>query len=228
MISKLLLLLLIPFGAIAQVSDETRNTLREAAENFVLSQIDADPATRVLVTAGPIDSRLPLTTCQDKLQISLPGNMTIRRNTTVLLACQESPGWNVYLPVRVSLQKPFVTVTDIVAKGDLLSADKLTLAYQDEQMMRGDYLVDPTPLIGSRSKRDIRPGQPIRASQICVICKGDQITLIAQTSNLQIKSMVRALQDGSFGDMIRVTNLQSGREVSAKVSGVGSAVINMQ
>lgn len=228
MISKLLLLLLIPFGAIAQVSDETRNTLREAAESFVLSQIDAEPATRVLVTAGPIDSRLPLTTCQDKLQITLPGNMTIRRNTTVLLTCQESPGWNVYLPVRVSLQKPFVTVTDIVAKGDLLSADKLTLAYQDEQMMRGDFLVDPASLVGSRSKRDIRPGQPIRASQICVICKGDQITLIAQTSNLQIKSMVRALQDGSFGDMIRVTNLQSGREVSAKVSGVGSAVINMQ
>lgn len=225
MISKLLFLLLIPTCAMAQVEESTISRLQSAAEGFVLGNLESAPTARVDVKAGPIDNRLPLTECPDHLSVTLPGNMTVRRNTTVYLKCDEKPGWDLYLPVRVSVQKPFVTVTEVIGKGELLTADKLTIAYQDEQMLRGDYALEPERLSGTRSKRELRPGQPVRNSQLCVICKGDQITLIAQTGNLQIKSMVSALQDGSFGDMIRVTNLHSGREVKAKVKDVGQVEI---
>ncbi|ALP40656.1 flagellar basal body P-ring formation protein FlgA [Aeromonas schubertii] len=225
MISKLLFLLLIPACAVAQVAESTISRLQSAAEGFVLANIESAPTARIDVKAGPIDNRLPLSECSEHLSVTLPGNMTIRRNTTVYLKCEEQPTWDLYLPVRVSVQKPFVTVTEVVGKGELLTADKLTITYQDEQMLRGDYALEPERLYGARSKRELRPGQPVRTSQLCVICKGDQITLVAQTENLQIKSMVSALQDGSFGDMIRVTNLHSGREVKAKVIAVGQAVI---
>ncbi|WP_324024093.1 flagellar basal body P-ring formation chaperone FlgA [Aeromonas caviae] len=199
--------------------------MQEQAQAFVLDQLDIPLDAQADVKAGTIDERLPLTRCEDTLTISLPARMEIRRNTTVYLKCEGEKSWDLYLPVRVSIQKPYVTVAVPVAKGDILSEPMLTLAYQDQTLIRGDYLTDPTALIGVRSKRELKPGQPIRLTQVCVVCKGDQVTLSAENSSMQIKTMARALQDGSFGDMIRLVNTRSGRTVQGQVSAVGSVVV---
>ncbi|MEI4949591.1 flagellar basal body P-ring formation chaperone FlgA [Aeromonas caviae] len=199
--------------------------MQEQAQVFVLDQLDIPLDAQADVKAGTIDERLPLTRCEDALTISLPARMEIRRNTTVYLKCEGEKSWDLYLPVRVSIQKPYVTVAVPVAKGDILSEPMLTLAYQDQTLIRGDYLTDPTALIGVRSKRELKPGQPIRLTQVCVVCKGDQVTLSAENSSMQIKTMARALQDGSFGDMIRLVNTRSGRTVQGQVSAVGSVVV---
>ncbi|MFM5110957.1 flagellar basal body P-ring formation chaperone FlgA [Aeromonas caviae] len=199
--------------------------MQEQAQVFVLDQLDIPLDAQADVKAGTIDERLPLTRCENALTISLPARMEIRRNTTVYLKCEGEKSWDLYLPVRVSIQKPYVTVTVPVAKGDILSEPMLTLAYQDQTLIRGDYLTDPTALIGVRSKRELKPGQPIRLTQVCVVCKGDQVTLSAENSSMQIKTMARALQDGSFGDMIRLVNTRSGRTVQGQVSAVGSVVV---
>ncbi len=207
------------------MASEVTDYLQEQAQAFVLDQLDIPLDAQADVKAGTIDERLPLTRCEDALTISLPTRMEIRRNTTVYLKCEGEKSWDLYLPVRVSIQKPYVTVAVPVAKGDILSEPMLTLAYQDQTLIRGDYLTDPTALIGVRSKRELKPGQPIRLTQVCVVCKGDQVTLSAENSSMQIKTMARALQDGSFGDMIRLVNTRSGRTVQGQVSAVGSVIV---
>lgn len=207
------------------MASEVTDYLQEQAQAFVLDQLDIPLDAQADVKAGTIDERLPLTRCEDALTISLPARMEIRRNTTVYLKCEGDKSWDLYLPVRVSIQKPYVTVAVPVAKGDILSEPMLTLAYQDQTLIRGDYLTDPTALTGVRSKRELKPGQPIRLTQVCVVCKGDQVTLSAENSSMQIKTMARALQDGSFGDMIRLVNTRSGRTVQGQVSAVGSVVV---
>src|SRR5690606_31127276 len=178
-------------------ASEVTSYLQEMAQEFVLGQLDIPLDAQAHVQAASIDDRLPLSRCEQHLTISLPARMEVRRNTTVYLKCEEEKPWDLYLPVRVSIQKPYVTVATPVAKGDILSESVLTLAYQDQTQIRGDYLSDPAPLIGVRSKRELKPGQPIRLSQVCVVCKGDQVTLSAENSSMQIKTMARALQDGS-------------------------------
>ena len=207
------------------MASEVTDYLQEQAQTFVLDQLDVALDAQAEVTAGTIDERLPLNHCEEGLTISLPAKMEIRRNTTVYLKCEGDKPWDLYLPVRVSIQKPYVTVAAPVAKGDILSESMLTLAYQDQTLIRGDYLTDPAALIGVRSKRELKPGQPIRLTQVCVVCKGDQVTLSAENSSMQIKTMARALQDGSFGDMIRLVNIRSGRSVQGQVSAVGSVVV---
>ena len=207
------------------MASEVTDYLQEQAQTFVLDQLDVPLDAQAEVTAGTIDERLPLNHCEEGLTISLPAKMEIRRNTTVYLKCEGDKPWDLYLPVRVSIQKPYVTVAAPVAKGDILSESMLTLAYQDQTLIRGDYLTDPSALIGVCSKRELKPGQPIRLTQVCVVCKGDQVTLSAENSSMQIKTMARALQDGSFGDMIRLVNTRSGRTVQGQVSAVGSVIV---
>lgn len=225
MISRLFLILL-PFVGLSQArASEVTQYLQEQAQEFVLGQLDIPLDAQAEVTAASIDERLPLSRCEEALTLSFPSKIEIRRNTTVYLKCEGDKPWDLYLPVRVSIQKPYVTVAAPVAKGDILSEGMLTLAYQDQTLIRGDYLSDTTPLIGVRSKRELKPGQPIRLTQVCVVCKGDQVTLSAENSSMQIKTMARALQDGSFGDMIRLVNIRSGRQVQGKVDAVGSVVV---
>jgi len=239
MINRLLLISLF-FGSISSsYASDVTTYLQEKAQEFVYSQLDIPLDARAEVTSATLDERLPLTRCEDLLTISLPAKMEIRRNTTVYLKCEEERPWDVYLPVRVSIQKPYVTVTNPIAKGDLLSESQLVLAYQDQTLIRGDYLTDTAPLVGVRSKRELKPGQPIRLSQVCVVCKGDpirlsqvcvvckgdQVTLTAENSNFQIKTMARALQDGSFGEIIKLVNIRSGKTVEGKVSAVGAVSV---
>nr|WP_290043048.1 flagellar basal body P-ring formation chaperone FlgA [Aeromonas salmonicida] len=225
MISRLFLILLLFCGISHATASEVTSYLQEMAQEFVLGQLDIPLDAQAHVQAASIDDRLPLSRCKQHLTISLPARMEVRRNTTVYLKCEEEKPWDLYLPVRVSIQKPYVTVATPVAKGDILSESVLTLAYQDQTQIRGDYLSDQTTLIGVRSKRELKPGQPIRLSQVCVVCKGDQVTLSAENSSMQIKTMARALQDGSFGDMISLVNIRSGKTVQGKVSAVGSVVV---
>lgn len=225
MISRLFLILLPFFGISHAMASEVTQYLQEQAQEFILGQLEIPLDAQAEVQAASIDERLALSRCEDGLTIALPARMEIRRNTTVYLKCGSAQPWDLYLPVRVSIQKPYVTVATPVAKGDILSESMLTLAYQDQTLIRGDYLNDPSTLIGVRSKRELKPGQPIRLTQVCVVCKGDQVTLSAENSSMQIKTMARALQDGSFGDMIRLVNIRSGRQVQGTVSAVGSVVV---
>lgn len=225
MISRLFLILLPFYGLSHAMASEVTQYLQEQAQEFVLGQLEIPLDARAEVVAASIDERLSLSRCDGALTVAFPSRMEIRRNTTVYLKCEEEKPWDLYLPVRVSIQKPYVTVAAPVAKGDILSESMLVLAYQDQTLIRGDYLSDPAPLIGVRSKRELKPGQPIRLTQVCVVCKGDQVTLSAENSSMQIKTMARALQDGSFGDMIRLVNIRSGRQVEGQVSAVGSVVV---
>ena len=97
----------------------------------------------------------------------------------------------------------------------------------DEVMMRGDSFTDPNMLIGSRSKRDLKPGQPLRQNQICVVCRDDVVTIEANTAGIAISTAGKALQDGSFGDTIRVQNLRSQRTISVNVVAVGRVQVKL-
>lgn len=227
MISRVFLLLLPWLGAAQATASELTHYLQEQAQAFVQDRLEIPLDARAEVQAATIDERLPLSRCDDALTLSFPAKATIRRSTTVYLKCEAEPAWDLYLPVRISIQKPYVTVAAPVAKGDLLGESMLTLAYQEQTLIRGDAVSDPALLIGARSKRELTPGQPVRLSQICMVCKGDEVTLSARNSNMEIKTLARALQDGSPGEMIRLVNLRSGRAIQGRVSAVGTVVIDL-
>ena len=131
------------------------------------------------------------------------------------------------MPVRIKILKPVVTAADPIARNTLLQSQHLTIDYQDEVLIRGDVFSDVNDLLGSRSKRDLRPGQPIRSSQLCVVCKGDKVSIVAQTGGLTVNTDGIAKEDGSFNDNVRVSNLNSGRVISAQVLGVGQVKVNL-
>ncbi|WP_375057597.1 flagellar basal body P-ring formation chaperone FlgA [Zobellella sp. DQSA1] len=221
----LVLLALSPVPVQAQWS--VHDGVRQYAEDYVRERVPLQDGDRLEVSAASVDTRLPLTECLGKLTADIRGAGDIRRNTHVYLQCHEQPGWELFVPVRVRILKPVVTAADPVARNTLLQAQHLTLDYQDEVLLRGDVFSHPGELIGTRNKRDLRPGQPIRSSQLCVVCKGDKVTILAQSGGLMIKTEGLAQEDGSFNDSVRIRNINSGREITARVTASGQVQVRL-
>lgn len=224
LIKLIYLALLLPVIACA---GENETDIQQQVSDYVLSQVQAEPSDKVDAVANAIDQRLNLSACQQPLVLNITGTGEIRRNTTVDVTCPDTPGWHLFVPVKIRIQKPVVAAATPISKGTVLSADNLTIAYIDSFMLNGDMTTDMSVLIGARSKRDIRTSQPVRQNQICVVCRDDMVEIIAKKGGMQIKTNGRALQDGALNDMIRVQNIRSQRIISAVVSAVGQVKVEM-
>lgn len=83
-------------------------------------------------------------------------------------------------------------------------------------------------LVGMAPKRGLRPGSPIRMSEIAaplVVPKNSIVTIIFQHPFMTLTAQGRAIQSGAVGDVIRVKNVQSNKIVDAEVIGSGQALV---
>jgi len=102
-----------------------------------------------------------------------------------------------------------------------------------ERQLRGGRL--PSDLIfGSdelnhlQANRIIVAGDALRRSMVSLaaaVKKGDLIEIRIEKGALSVSAMVRALTDGSVGDVIEVVNAESGRSLRAKIVDIGSLEI---
>ncbi|MEQ8194514.1 MAG: flagellar basal body P-ring formation chaperone FlgA [Rhodospirillales bacterium] len=95
--------------------------------------------------------------------------------------------------------------------------------------MQPDYITKAETLIGMSSKRGLVAGEPIRQADIrqpIVITKGNLVTMELKGKFMSLTARGRALEDGSKGDIIRVTNIRSKKQVEAVVIGPGRVSID--
>lgn len=205
-----------------------KSDLQAQVHDMVMSQLQYGPSDQVAIDVPMPDSRLQIQECPQPLNITITGQPNpARRLITVIVQCPGSPGWSIPLGVKVSIQQPVVTTVTPVLKGEMLTADNITVQYIDAGRRYGDMLTDINGIIGAKAKRNIQDHQPVRQSQICLVCRDDSVEIYAENGPLVVKTMGRALQDGSINDSIKVENSRSKRVVSAQVTGIGTVRVKM-
>src|SRR5262245_29091207 len=94
------LLTLLSTPALAQ-EIQSLETVRAAAQAFVLKQVPSQNPGAVQVNVGTLDSRLRLAACATPLKVSLPTGATFRARMTVAVTCASPVTWTVYVPVDI-------------------------------------------------------------------------------------------------------------------------------
>ena len=83
-------------------------------------------------------------------------------------------------------------------------------------------------LIGKTPRRGLRAGVPLRVQELrrpLLVAKGDMVTIILKRPGMELSAKGRAIEDGSKGDTIRVTNSQSKNIVETVVLGANLVAV---
>lgn len=111
---------------------------------------------------------------------------------------------------------------EVVAKGDIKWVEM-----RNDRLPRGT-VVDVNELVGMAAKRGLRAGIPIQANAIqrpILVPKGSLVTIILKTPKMTLTAQGKALDNGSDGDTIRITNTRSKKVIEAEVTGTGRVAV---
>lgn len=121
-----------------------------------------------------------------------------------------------------------VTLARSLARGAMISAGDLVVRPMSGRGAEGIF-TDPAAVIGRRARVSLGEGQPVLLRQLepaWLVEAGNPVSLAATAGGLTVSAPAEALEDGAMGDVIRVLNLSSQREVRAIVTGAN--IVNAQ
>lgn len=172
-------------------------------------------------------------------QLSMPQNIKVSKGIRdlELIAPPTWDGWgqvSVVLMVRVNgvIEKNFSirlhvdARTDMVVanrqllSGTVVSSDDLSIQKQDVSLANGRHVKSVEDVVGKKLRTTVRPGSPIKSDQLVkvpVIVNGQLVTIVLERPGLRISVAGKAKGAGGIGDLIRVQNLSSNKEIPAKI-----------
>ncbi|MDP4982899.1 flagellar basal body P-ring formation chaperone FlgA [Pseudoalteromonas tunicata] len=201
--------------------------LQNLAIEFISSQQEPLTNGERNFSASKLDDRIDERHCESELEISSANANYSNRQTTVQIKCLDEIKWLQYVQVRTTELAEIVITQNPIAKGQLITAQDIVTEMRPTHLVRNQNIDDIKMLIGSRATRSIRAGNPINLNQICMICKGDKVTIYAKQPNLVIKTNGEALENGLLGENISVQNSKSGKKIQAQVMNTNDVIVNL-
>jgi|JI7StandDraft_1071085.scaffolds.fasta_scaffold01593_3 flagella basal body P-ring formation protein FlgA len=219
-----LVLLAPPLALSAQAYSST--DLTASAKQWLSVQPGADDVSSQ-IDIFPLDPRLPARYCVNPLTFRLV-NPVLQRQNTIEVSCTDPDlAWRIYIQARWQLLIEAVQMRTALPSGSIISADVIQTGRLLQQQSRRLYLTNPEQLIGARLKKSVNAGHFLAATDLCLVCKGDLVTIEGIAQGLSVATQGVALDDGSLHESIRVRNSQSGRVISAEVIAVKKVVIRL-
>lgn len=187
------------------------------------------------VHIAPLDPRITVQNCQQMLQFDQPfaGQPSIRVRCML-------PSWQLFITLNqgpvVSPGQPGSVATatqkvlvakEILKRGTLLSPAMFTVKEMPPAGMESQLIQDPQLIANMELVRDLLPDTPLRTYDVknaIMVKRGQDVLVTAGAGQgFLITVKAEALQDGAMGETIRLKNAESGRSLSAEVTGPGTA-----
>ena len=210
------------------VKRETVTIDREEIEDHILAAlIDKGVESDMTVALSNRSMRLYVPTSADASV--LVENVSYDERTRRFSAYVSTPGSKVVrVTGRVQRMLNLPVLNRRVLKNEMIRAEDVKWIRTPSDRVQQDIVMHIDDLVGKTPKRGLRAGSPIRSSDVrrpILIKKGSLVTMILKTPLMTLTSQGKAVENGSDGDVIRITNTQSNKIVQAVVTGSGVASI---
>jgi len=196
------------------------------AKNYLIEQFPSTEEEKVLISVAHLDPRITIKPCKIPLTANIPEKKGAI-NVNVKISCDESIQWKVYLSAKVEITKAVLIAKNTISKGDQLDDSNVELAFIAINKIRGNKLTDTNIVFGAKAKKRIAKGRAISKKSICLICKGDVVTIIVSSKSFSIKTQGVALSAGNINEQIRVKNTRSKKVITPRIKGINQVVINL-
>ncbi len=213
--------------ATTTVDIETTGTLLQTAEKFIQRELGKE--YELDIKFGYLDQRLRLPKCNKTPEGYLPDPNTRYGTTLIGLRCGSNVSWKIVIPVHIRAFANVVMTRQAFAKDTQLHTNDLSLSRQELSAMHAGAFNTMAEIDGMVLRRAVSKDTILTPSMLQpkrLVQRGAAITIEAQYQGVVIRVQGVALMDGHQGQMIRVQNARSGREVHAEV--IASATVRVK
>lgn len=198
---------------------QSLEAIEKTARNFLEEKQDPADIVSAEVTISRIDARTRLAACDEPLIAFLSPGMNARGRTTVGVRCNGSRAWKIYLSARVEHRQMVWVTTRRLSKSDVITRNDITQQRVATSRFRQPPLLDLALILNTSPKRMIRNGGVIFQESVCMVCRGDTVSVSANNSFLSIDVEGTALSDATLGEKAQIRNSRSKRVFNAIVTG---------
>ncbi|QBL09922.1 flagellar basal body P-ring formation protein FlgA [Rheinheimera sp. D18] len=193
--------------------------LTAAATDWLTEQLPADASQNIKIDVNELDYRIGNKSCEIPLTFNLAQAITQRQNT-IQIRCNTTDSWQLYVPVKIDEIIEAVILQQNISVGSVITADMLTTDTRERRFIRGSLVTHAEDVVGAKTKRSLSIGQILTFQDLCLVCKGDVVTISINDNSISVAATGVAQSDGSLGDTIKVMNQQSKRAINAEVIAV--------
>lgn len=150
----------------------------------------------------------------------------IKKNSIVKIICRRKNNpYSIQIPVFIIVQRATIVASDNIPKGSAITQSMLEKKFVNENLILNQSITDASSIIGSKTKKDIRAGDFLKISDLCLVAKGDIVTISARSHGLEIKASGIAMEEGKLNETIAVKNIKSGKIIRALVKSANSVEV---
>ena len=155
----------------------------------------------------------------------IPANPSVigSRRMTLLTRVDGDIVSNQSLRVDLEAMAEVIVAKASMRRGTLLTAADVETIYMDISKVDEPVFAEDK-IVGKQLKRSVRLGDPLEQKEVefpPVIKRGEQVVINASRQGLQLTAAGKARDDGRPGEMIRVVNSSSRKEVVCRVVAPG-------
>lgn len=117
-----------------------------------------------------------------------------------------------------------VSTTKRLNRNGIIGSEDIAVKRRDISMLDAGLIQDPEQAVGQKLKTSLPAGAILYAQSIDappLVNRGELVTIMAKSQAIQITAPGEARNSGAKGEMVRVKNLTSRREIQARVLGPG-------
>lgn len=165
-----------------------------------------------------LDPALRLARCSQPLQAIASGPRTAQ------VRCADTPGWRLYVPVRVRRVEEVVVLTAPAAAGVPIAASQLSVQRREVGAAAGATFSDPAALIGRIPEQALGAGTVPSAADVPMgvpLRRGDPVVLVSRVGGVEVRMRGRAMGPARAGGLVRVENISSHRILRGRMAGDG-------
>jgi flagellar basal body P-ring formation protein FlgA len=189
---------------------QSLSSIRAAAEQAVRGVIDTG-VSGVTLTTTSLDPRLRLVACATRLDTFANTPRGSQSRVAVRVSCAQ-PAWTLNVPVEIRRLQKVLVLQRAVGRGEGLQPADVQVQTRELPGLGSPFVSSVDQLAGRLTRRPLPEGTALTADALSIallIKRGQQVTLVAQSSGFEVRAPGRAMADAGADQRVRVQNLNS-------------------
>ncbi len=195
--------------------------IEQRVRRYILEQM---PWPREDVEIGPVSGAreltLPAGPVRYRIAAQRQADFLGRTSFEVRIGADDQEEKRLWVNADIRVFAPVVVARRPLARLHRIGPEDVVVERRNRAEVPRDVARTVGDVSGKRTRRNIQAGEPVRESQVevpPVVKRGDLVTLRAENDTLVITALGKVLETGKPGDLIRVENVSSRREVYGRV-----------